>query len=327
MKIRVLVTGVGGVIGQGIIRSVRMSGLNCQIIVADANPLSAGFYMGDEKLVIPYASESGFADEIFEVCKEKSVDIILPGIYQDVSVLSGMARHFEENIGTRVVACNKEALDCAEDKWSTFNFLKCNGLNFSPTIKGEDIDNLEEFIEESGYPVVLKKRRGHGSKGLLIVRDRAELDFLLPRHKDVILQKYLYPDEEEYTCGVFAGPGGEIWDTMAMKRELSCGMTYKGEVSSNNDVKNEAENAVRMLKATGPCNVQLRMTPHGPVIFEINARFSSSTSIRARFGFNEARMAVESYLCKAPPAKQAINEGIALRYWDEIVLPRTHENS
>ena len=37
------------------------------------------------------------------------------------------------------------------------------------------------------------------------------------------------------------------------------------------------------------------MGPKGPIPFEINARFSGTTAIRAHFGFNEPELAIQSY--------------------------------
>lgn len=319
MTVRVLVTGVGGVIGQGLVRSLRLSGHDCIIMAADADPMSAGIDMADETVMLPYASDAGYIDEVAAVCEARGVGLLLPGIYQDACALSPAAAYLEERCGTKVVVSGGDVLARTEDKWETHLFLCESGLNCCRTVKGDDAGGVGKLVGELGFPLVLKKRNGHGSKGFYVVRDEREMEYLLSREDGVIVQEYLRPDEHEYTCGVFTGADGSIWGTIALRRRLACGLTYKAEVSFDKDVIGEAEKAVKALRPSGPCNVQLRLTEDGPFIFEINARFSSSTSIRARFGFNEAGMSVDSFLLGRPAAQPEVRGGVALRYWDEVV--------
>lgn len=50
--------------------------------------------------------------------------------------------------------------------------------------------------------------------------------------------------------------------------------------------------AALALKEYGPANFQIRVGSDGPAIFEINARFSGTTVMRALAGFNEVKPAV-----------------------------------
>jgi carbamoyl-phosphate synthase large subunit len=77
------------------------------------------------------------------------------------------------------------------------------------------------------------------------------------------------------------------------------------------------------LRPLGPCNVQLRLTDRGPVPFEINARFSSTTSMRACFGYNEVEMALRCYVLGERIALPHPQRGIALRFWEELYLPES----
>ena len=70
----------------------------------------------------------------------------------------------------------------------------------------------------------------------------------------------------------------------------------------------------------GSLNIQLMRGECGPVPFELNARFSGTTAVRAHFGFNEPAMALRSlYFCE-DVANPTIRTGVCLRYNEEVFL-------
>jgi carbamoyl-phosphate synthase large subunit len=57
------------------------------------------------------------------------------------------------------------------------------------------------------------------------------------------------------------------------------------------------------------------------VCFEINVRFSGTTPVRARLGFNDVEAALEHYILGQPDVDlPLITSGIALRYWNEAYV-------
>jgi len=50
---KVLITGAGALLGQGIIRALRNSDLNATIIAVDPDPLAAGLYWADAAYLVP----------------------------------------------------------------------------------------------------------------------------------------------------------------------------------------------------------------------------------------------------------------------------------
>ena len=70
----------------------------------------------------------------------------------------------------------------------------------------------------------------------------------------------------------------------------------------------------------GSLNIQLMLGEDGPVPFEINARFSGTTAVRAHFGFNEPDMALRSFFFKQDIEKPSIRSGVVFRYNEEVFL-------
>jgi carbamoyl-phosphate synthase large subunit len=79
------------------------------------------------------------------------------------------------------------------------------------------------------------------------------------------------------------------------------------------------------LNPLGPANFQFRIDRSGRVkVFEINARFSGTTPLRAIAGFNEVEMCLRRLLLGEPVAEPCVEEMVLLRHWSETVL-RPHD--
>src|SRR5207248_1111678 len=137
-----------------------------------------------------------------------------------------------------------------------------------------DTKGVVQLIDTFGFPLVAKPCRGSGSQNLFKVRSQMDIEYILTLGKEMILQEYLRPDDEEYTVAVFTAKDGRQAGAISFKRELFAGNTYRAWVNHNSAVIEEAEAVVEALKPFGPCNVQLRLTERGPVTFEVNPRFS-----------------------------------------------------
>ncbi len=87
----------------------------------------------------------------------------------------------------------------------------------------------------------------------------------------------------------------------------------------NADVVAASEAIATRLKARGSLNVQLRIHDGAAVCLEINARFSGTTGMRARLGFNDVEFTLRHYLFNEPAHElPVIDAGIAARYFDEL---------
>jgi carbamoyl-phosphate synthase large subunit len=138
---------------------------------------------------------------------------------------------------------------------------------------------------------------------------------------DIVVQEYLEPAEEEYSVEVYTLKDGRQAGAMCyQRRQLIAGDTYKARIMPHEAAQAEARAVAAALRASGPCNVQLRVTERGPVTFEVNQRFSGGVSIRAHFGYNEVEMAICDLLHNEPVAQPKIRSGFAMRFWEEMYL-------
>ncbi len=319
-KINVLVTGVGGNVGQGIIKALRLSKLNSRIIGADASPYSPGLYRVDKGYIVPRASEKNYLLEMIRICQKEQVHCVMLGPDQELLTMARNREIVEKETGAKVIISSVNVIETGNDKWLTYLFCREAGLNypksFIPTSPEENLTQAEKI----GFPLIVKPRVGFGSKDIFIVRKKEELNPVIQRVYNPIIQEYLLPDDEEYTSEVFTFTDGTQYGTITMKRKLLRGTSVMAICDDYPEIRTEAQKAALALKPHGPCNFQMRLTKTGPTIFEINPRFSGTTVARAKFGFNSPENAIRHFVLqeKLPPPN--IEKGVMLRYWEEIYL-------
>jgi carbamoyl-phosphate synthase large subunit len=108
---------------------------------------------------------------------------------------------------------------------------------------------------------------------------------------------------------------------MALRRRLSReGFTEKAEVVDAAEFSEAVRDLCQAFSPVGPTNFQFRRTDHGLKLLEINPRISSSTSIRAAFGYNESLMAVDMAIENRMPVQPEIKRGRAVRYTEDHVF-------
>lgn len=319
-RLNVLVLGVGGNVSQGILKALAQSKVSCRVVGACVSPLSFGLYTVDKAYVSPMAADENFIDWVVEVCYKERVDVIFSGVEPILNVLAVYREEIKKLTGAICIVSDSGNLEIGGDKFKTCQWLKENGMNFPRYALAKDVDSVEDLLNTCGYPLFAKPRFGRGGKGIMEIRNRSDIEYVhsLP---DYIIQEYLGNEQSEYTVGGFCDKHGVVCGTIILRRDLLEGTTYRAEVVDLPEIREEAERIVSTLKPYGPCNMQFRLVDGRPVCFEINVRFSGTTPMRARFGFNDVEVALRHFvLGEEIEPLPLIREGIALRYWNEIYI-------
>jgi carbamoyl-phosphate synthase large subunit len=313
----VLVTGVGAVIGYGIVRSLRAMDQAVNIIGMDIYPDAAGQRWCNHFERATPAAAADYPDFIRSLVQKHSIDLVIPGIEQDVTRMVD-DRSAWLDLKARFVLNNPTLVAICADKWLTACSLIEAGL---PVIKTSITGNYSELSQELGVPFLLKPRRSYASKGIQKIQTEADLEYW--RNKlgnNFMVQEIVGDDETEYTVAAFGFGNGYCGQKLILQRKLSGeGATAKARVVSLPALDNMVDDLAKHFKPIGPTNFQFRYHAGGFLLLEINPRFSSSTSLRAAFGYNEAEMSIEYYLAGRQPATRSIRTGRAVRYIEDIV--------
>lgn len=323
MTVNVAVLGVGSLVGQGVIKSLRMSTLETRLIGMDFFPTAVGLYWTDSAHLLPDILDSAVSDEeyiqrIVEVLIQERVDVLLPVLDFDVVRMADSKARIESETGCKVVVSSTQVARIGDDKWETTRFLKEHGMPCPRSLI--DLAGLDAFVEEVGFPLIVKPRHGARSNGVSLVRAASEIPAALEAAGLApVVQEAIGNADDEYTCGAVV-LGGECVGTIALRRDLRDGGTARAYLSPYESVEALVRRAAEALQPYGSVNFQLRLGPDGPTIFEINARFSGTTYLRAMAGFNETDAIVRwAALGERVPLEQS-RYGVILRYPEEIFV-------
>ena len=319
--ITVVVTAVGAIIGQGIAASLRKLDSPIRIVGVDRDADGIGRHWCDHFVAKPACDEASpeYLDFWLDLLQREDVAVVLPGLEHDVLFFNEHRALFD-TIATRIALNTAHLIALAQDKWDMGTALLQAGLPAIPSTLNRNLADCER--ELGSLPLLLKPRRGNGSRGIVLLRDKADFDYWTHKSADdFLIQKRVGTDDQEYTVGAFGLGDGTMLPPIVFRRRLSvAGNTQYAEVVDAPVITKAVQQLAEHFKPLGPTNYQFRLEGTTPYLLEINPRFSSSTSLRAAFGYNEAAMALDYYVYGRKPEAPEIKTGRAWRYSEDLVV-------
>lgn len=346
-KISVIVTGVGGgAVGQQIMKALRLANTNYEIIGTDITTLSKGLMEVDYPYIITKASDANYISCLIAIINKHNVKVVFPGSEQELKVLSKERKVFNE-MGIFLPINPKKVIDICSNKFRTNKFLMENGFYYPRTVKissNEDLDKIDF------YPIVLKPNTASsGSRNVFIVQNYNELillsKYILMVYPSFLAQEYIGTSDNEFTVGILISEDGEIINSIAVKRIIMSGLSNKikvknrtrnkklgeylaistgitqGEIGRFPEVTKQCEEIALKMGCRTTVNIQCRLVDGKVFVFEINPRFSGTTSFRAMVGYNEPDILIKKHILNEDVEKYFnYNRGFIMRGLEETII-------
>lgn len=315
----ILVSGASGIVGYGVLRSLRASDPDLRLIGTSIYEGTAAEEFSDVFEKAPLTSDELYIDWLLDTIRKYDVALIIPGIEADVFKWVDHIQQLKAT-GTIPLLNNPSLIEACKDKWVFYQHLVA--LNSSCYIETRLDGSFEELAESWGVPFLLKPRRGFASKGIVRIGHAATFN----EHREnigsaLMIQPLVGTDEQEYSSSAFCDHEGNVLARMTIRRRLSReGFTENAEVVFDSDLDATVDLLCRHFRPVGPTNFQFRKHDGVFRLLEINPRVSSATSIRTAFGYNESAMAVQYFLNGQHPHQPKIRNGRATRYVDEVIV-------
>ncbi len=286
-KYKYLVTGCGGDIALSIGKILKSINPENEVYGCDISDDHPGFILYDQCFLIPRANDKDYLQTLKDIVLQYNISIVIPSSEAELEYIISNEIN-ETDIGAILIMPNTQAIKIGLDKYATFNFFQESGLD-SPWTQ------LPSAGLPQKLPCIFKKRIDAGSKSVIICEDVELAEYLLKKGDNYIWQELLLPPDEEYTCGLYRSINEEI-RSVIIKRRLIGGLTGSGIICHNMEITTLLNKIAQKINLIGSINVQLRMTERGPLVFEINPRFSSTVYFRHLLGFCDLQWAIEDVI-------------------------------
>jgi carbamoyl-phosphate synthase large subunit len=311
-RLRVLVTGAGGPAAIAAMRSLQADE-SVELIAADMDPWAAGLYLVPERTLLPAGDAPDFTTVLLDQCRTLGVDVVLPTVDAELQPLA-RARETFAAAGVALLLAPAAALDVILDKLALA--AHCAGVVPVPRTElfGPDVD-----VASWTYPVVVKPRRGAGSRGVVIV-DSADRLAALDRSPSLIVQAFL--PGEEYSVDVLADAGGHVIASVPrLRARVDSGVSVGGRTVHDPEVEGFGRAVARATGVTYVANVQCRRDRDGtPALLEVNPRMPGTLGLTIASGVDMPRLALAALMGRPVPAHVGFCERAVVRFLDEHFL-------
>lgn len=297
---KILISGVGSLLGQGLIKTINLSKKNFIVYGTDYLKDAIGLYWVKKGYILPdilknKKKEKLWLNKIIKIIEENKIDYVIPGLDFELPLFSKFKEKIEMKCSCKVIVSDLKIINVFRDKWKTVEFLKKNNFFYPSSVLPS---KLNTFLKKNKFPLIVKPRIGSTSKNVFLTKNKKELIKAIKNCKNPIIQEYLYKKNNEYTCGViYNDKTNKIVSRITLNRKLKNGNTVSASLKKNikfNLINNFISKVTQKIKPTGPINFQLCLVNNKPYIFEVNPRFSGSTPLRAIFGLNEIELLFNS---------------------------------
>ncbi|CAB3898154.1 ATP-grasp domain-containing protein [Achromobacter sp. CF-sbj1-Ac2-l] len=347
-KVPVLVTGIGGGgHGEQILKALRMASTPYLLVGGDMNPFSKGLAEVDIPYILPPAKDPRYIDSLLRLCRKHSIKAMFHGSEPELKVMSAN-RDLIKEAGVFLPINPAHVIDLCMDKAKTSEWLAAHGFDVPRTVQINDLSDLDKV---DFFPAVLKPSVGSGgSANIFLAQDRKELNFLgmslLENIGPYIVQEYVGNTESEFTVGVLFDMNGRLLNSIAVRRMILSGLSNRvrvknrtgdmslgeilaissgvsqGDVGAFPEVTGVCEKIATELGCQGAVNIQCRLAGGKVYVFEINPRFSGTTSLRAMVGYNEPDVLLRTHVLQDPVSPRfTYREGRVVRGLAEVLLP------
>jgi carbamoyl-phosphate synthase large subunit len=295
-----------------IVRAFRAAGATT--VAADINPLAPALYHADHRALVPRVDDPGYVDALRALVEVHAIRLVVPLTDLDHMHLA----RAREQLGDAVVLVpGPETIELCADKFLAHAFFVERGIGSPPTWLPAEVDG------DLPYPVLVKARRGFGSRHIFRAESDAELEFFL-RYTTVDSMVQRACRGTEFSIDVFCDLEGRCLAAIPRTMiESKGGESIKGATIRDEELIEFGRTVSETLRIIGPATVQCFREPEGDLqVTDVNPRFGGAFPLPTAAGSRYPELAIALSRGESPePRLGEFREGVVMtRYFSHVVL-------
>ncbi len=318
--LRLLVLAAGTRVGQNIHATLRHRRQEIVLIATSSVVDEPGLFDYDIVHRVPASADPAFAPALAALMAAERVDLVVPCRDDDVLLLAGL-RERRPDLAPRLLCGNAACAAVIVDKAESFAFCAAHDLPFAPTLCAPASGGARRaFVRATGFPLIVKPRRGYASMGVLLVWNDAQLARALARD-DAVAQRFLgdtdaaarfLADAKRDGLPLFhtfqglkhsiqalirpEGTPGPVICTRNLSDRRRSKVVRPDDDDDARAIGTRCAAAFAAAGWRGPLNIQCQKDAAGRLlIHEFNGRFTGGTIERWQLGFDEVGIAIAAF--------------------------------
>ena len=283
-------------------------------VATDLNELAPALYHAHHRALVPPIDDPRYVPALHELVAQHDVKLIVPLTDLDHLVLAHSRGGFK---GTLVLVPEPDTIARCSDKYLAHEFFVEQGIGSPPTWLPH------ELPADIPYPVLVKARKGFGSRHIYRASNREELDlFLRYTSADSMVQQVCAG--EEFSVDVFCDLEGRCLNAIPRTMiESKGGESIKGMTIKDADLIEGGRRVAEALRLIGPGNVQCFRQPDGELwVTDVNPRFGGGFPLPTAAGSGYPELAIALARGERPePTLGEFQEGVLMtRFFSQVIL-------
>jgi carbamoyl-phosphate synthase large subunit len=283
-------------------------------IATDVDQLAPALYHADRRALVPRVDDPTYIDSLRDLVQLHDVRLIVP--LTDLDHLQ-LANAREDLGGATVLVPGPETIARCSDKYLAHVFFEEQGIGSPPTwLPTEAPGNVR-------YPVLVKARKGFGSRHIYRAENETELEFFL-RYTTADSMVQAVCRGEEFSIDVFCDLDSRCLAAIPRTMiESKGGESIKGMTIKDPELVEFGARVSEVLGIIGPANVQCFREPSGELqVTDVNPRFGGGFPLPTAAGSRYPELAMALANGERPePRLGDFREGVIMtRFFSQLIL-------
>ena len=283
------------------------------VVASDANPLAPALYHADVRAIAPRVDDPGYIAALAALVRAHDVRLVVPLTDLDGAIL----QRGRAELGALVLAPSPEIVERMSDKYAAALELAKHGIASPPTWLPA------ELPAEIPFPVLVKARKGFGSRNIYRCENREELDFFL-RYTPAESMVQRCCQGEEFSIDIFCDLDGRCLGAIPRTMiESKGGESIKGMTIMDEELMALGRRAAEALPLAGPSTLQCFREPDGRLeVTDVNTRFGGAFPLPTAAGSQYPQLALAIARGERPESRLGrFRAGVTMtRFFSHVAL-------